>query len=268
MKYYQLLSLEIIHTYYTDLKCPDFQITSTPATRKLLNNYRGTLKTFPGGIRVLLSISEDGNPFIPLSDDLTLTFYLQLQNPDFVLFTDIADFSSLESPLFTNNSVQAELNLSNQPVKSQRNPNVFADIEINFSAPQMRDLAVEKNFQIKFEAKSARWKYYVITDKNNATPAVEDGEKVITFDAEDSINPTDEIAIMLQEKYPDKGYYRFISSSLVPCQQSARKAIQLKLDGEKVVNALPNPSYQNFIIHKRDSQKEAELYHIVNYLTH
>jgi len=338
MTYHQLLSLELVHDYYEDLKCPDFQITPTPTTQKLLKNYRGTLKTFPGGIRILISISSNDIPFIPLSDDLNFTFYLQLQNPDFILFTDFTEISSLESPLYTNNNVQAELSLVDRqesmteklvviqpdknepfilsrkprlnlsrmdfqvtglqavsipesfepeknmitinsqaaaigtqfnvtyPVKPKRERNVFAEIEIGFNSQQMRDLTVEKKFQIKFTAKKTRWKYYVVTDKNNATPTIEDGENAITFNSEDPFNPMDKIAIMLKDKYPNKGYYQFISSSLIPCRQSARKAIQLHLDGEKVVTTLPNPSYQNFTIDIRDSLEETGLYHIVKYL--
>jgi hypothetical protein len=279
MKYHQFLSLELTHNYYTNQKSPDFQIIPTPTTEKLLKNHRSILKTYTGGIKILLSIMDDGTLFIPLSEDLKLSFHLQLQNPDFALFTDTTEFSSVTPLLYTNDGTQAELKLFDRretfteeltvsqpvkPVQSHRKKDVFAEIEFNFSTPQMRALNVEKNFQIKFMAKNLRWKYYLVTDKSDLTPTIKDGEKIITFTLE---NPTssDEIVTMLNEKYPGKGCYQLVSSALIPCQQSARKAIQLYLDGEKVVNALPNPPYQNFTIENRDSQEEAGLYQIVRY---
>jgi hypothetical protein len=101
MKYITLCSLEILHDYYTDRRCIDFQIEPAPDTQKLLSNYRGILKQFPGGLRVLVAASSENTPFIALPADLIFAFRLRLRNPDFSLFTDLSEISPLAAPLYT-----------------------------------------------------------------------------------------------------------------------------------------------------------------------
>lgn len=126
-------------------------------------------------------------------------------------------------------------------------------------------------FQIAFKAKKVRWKYYVITSKSENVanlPGIEDKDKLIAFDAAGRTNltqtpdPADQVATDLAGKYPNTQTYRLASNTLVPCQETARKTIQLKIDGEKVMDALPNPAIQNYSI---EPNKEDSLYQIVKY---
>ena len=80
-------------------------------------------------------------------------------------------------------------------------------------------------------------------------------------------DPSDAIATGLAEKYPDMQYFRFISNALIPCQQVPRKNIQLQINGEKVINAIPNPPVQNYGLDVKMSNKEYSLYQIVKYFT-
>jgi len=346
MKYIQLLTLEIAHDYYADQRCNDFQIMPTPETQKLLKNCRCMLKSFQGGIQILMPIIEKGIPFIPLSADTIFAFYLRLQNPDFGLITDTTEIGKIASPLYTNTGVIPNLSLVSRqaklteslivsqpaqkeqfilsgkpqtglepkdfvvqgletvsnpdsydpvaktitlnsisasigtqftvtyPVAPQLNRSVFADVEINFKDAQMRKLDVMKNFKVIFTAKNARWKYYVVIDKvdnKQSIPTIEDKDKIVIFNIADRtdltkvLDPSDDIAKKLAEQYPNRYYFRFVSNSFIPCRQTTRKAIQLQLDGEKVVDALPNPSFQNYTIDLRNSVKELSLYHIVQY---
>lgn len=153
------------------------------------------------------------------------------------------------------------------PITPDRKRNTLGEIEINFKNAQLRKADNEKNFQINFTARQARWKYYVITDVNSLTPTIKDQEGTITFIPDDAINQPDEISIKLAEQYPEMHLNRFISDSPIPCRQTTRKAIQLQLDGEKAVDALPNPSFQNYTIDTRDSAEESGFYHIVKYIT-
>jgi hypothetical protein len=343
MKYLPLFNLEILHDFYSDQRCNDFWITPTPETERLLARYRCTLKYFPGGIRIIVAVTDEGIPFISLSADLILGFNLRLKNPDFALFTDLTEIGKAESPLFTNNGVEPNLSLVSRQTKitesfvvsqsieneqfllsdrprpslhpedfdlsglgsvihpdkfdaeakiitlssksvmpgsqfnvsypsaHHQNGNIFAQVEISLKDPQTRKMDIEKNFIVSFTAKNARWKYYVVTDNSTFIPTIDDKESAVIFNSNDRTDltnlpdPLDAIGKQLTEQYPKMHYFRFISSSLIPCRQTTRKAIQLQLNGEKVVDALPNPSFQNYTIDQRDSVKELSLYQVIKY---
>ncbi len=102
MKYLPLITLQITHTFYTDGRCPDFEIEAAPATQRLLKNHRCVLKPVPGGVRLLMAVTGDDVPFIPLRAGATFAFRLRLRNPDFALFTDLTEINQMLVPLYTN----------------------------------------------------------------------------------------------------------------------------------------------------------------------
>ena len=150
---------------------------------------------------------------------------------------------------------------------------VFADVEIKYDQAIVK-VGGDTKFQVAFKAKQTRWKYYILTDNKSSEFAIEDKDKAIIFDAAGqtdltkSPDPTDKIAGELAKQYPNMQTFRFLSNALVPCQEAARKSIQFQLNGDKVMDALPNPALQNYVIDLKDSQQEDGLYHIVQYFTH
>jgi len=344
MKYAALFSLEIVHDYYTDRRCADFEIEPTPKTQKLLKDHRCVLRPLPNGIRVSMQVSDQGDPFLPLPTHVTFGFRLRLQNPAFALFTDLTAIHRTAAPLYTNaaspeNTVLALVSreawftehftvqqpalrepftLSGRPLKeittagqftveglgeighkrydedariimvntTSAKPGtpftvtypteprlgwgVFADVEIKYDQATA-NVGGDTKFQVVFKSKQARWKYYILTDNKSNEFAIEDKDKAIIFDAAGqtdltkSPDPTDKIASELAKQYPNMQAFRFLSNALVPCQEAARKSIQFQLNGDKVIDALPNPALQNYVIDLRDSQKEDGLYHIIKY---
>lgn len=136
------------------------------------------------------------------------------------------------------------------PIQPQLPPHIFADVEISLAAGGSQ-------FEILFQAKKARWQYYVVTQANNL-PAIEDKDKAITFTAQ-TPDASDPLASQLAGQYPGLQTFRLLSDDLVACQQAARKSIQLQINGEKVPGALPNPALENFTGDR--------LYQIVKYFT-
>lgn len=341
MKYLPIFSLEVSHDYYTDKRCPDFVLEPTPETEQLLRNHRGIFTPLPTGVRVLMPVGADGKPLIPFDAAATFGFRLRLENTSFPLFSDLSALESLAAPLYSNNGVNPQLQLTSRTASnterfSVRKPaakdaftlsgtplsgalpsafqvaglgtvvapqaydqtakvvtlnsqaakigdsfiitypttpsllrGVFADVEITVDPASGGASA----FQIAFKAKQARWKYYVVTAKTDnppTLPAIEDKDKAIVFQSANltqSPDATDGIASELIAKYPTLQTFRFLSSALIPCQQATRKSIQLQLNGEKVLDALPNPALEHYAVDVKDAKKEASLYHIVKYFT-
>jgi len=102
MKFLPLFDLQISHTYYSDGRCPDFDIEPTAETHRLLKNFRCILKTIPGGIRILSAATSEGDAFIQLGEGARFKFHLRLQKPDFNLFTDLDEISQTPAPVYTN----------------------------------------------------------------------------------------------------------------------------------------------------------------------
>ena len=160
------------------------------------------------------------------------------------------------------------------PTTPQLKRGVFADVEIQYDSSMAGGV---HPFQIVFKAKKMRWKYYIVTNKTDnktSLPTIEDKDKTIVFDTAGRTDLTqspdlsDKIAGELSERYPNMQTFRFLSDALIPCQEAARRSIQFQLNGDKVVEALPNPALQNYVIDVRDSKTEDSLYHIVKYFTH
>jgi hypothetical protein len=342
VKFRPFIELEVAHPYYTDGRCPDFSIEPTPETGRRLNNYRCILKPFLNGVRILTEVTAEGSQFIPWPQEQALTFRLRLQNPDFALFTDLAEISQAAAPLYSNAALNAgkpaQLALTSRrawatepfvvsqpgqaepfivrgrPVAGQplsaftieglgqvaqpasydpttrviavntrtahpgdafkisyetappRARGVFAEVEIQLNNT-MPDLAAGPGqFQVAFSAKKARWKYYLITDRVDTRFQIEDkGAEPLAFsdknrtDLNQQPDPADEIAQALAEQYPHMQRWRFVSDEPVPCRQQARKSIQLRLNGQPLFEALPNPSPRNYAQSRSQTDPSASL---------
>jgi hypothetical protein len=150
---------------------------------------------------------------------------------------------------------------------------VFADIEIMYGDTMPSVVPGPGVFQIDFAAKPARWKYYIVADNANATFRVEDKDKQapLVFSAATNLkqpDPSDAVAVALAQQYPAMQRLRFTSETLVSCRQTARKSIQLLMDGNLAVSALPNPALRNYTIDLKpgDLSGEHALFHVVTLL--
>ncbi len=161
----------------------------------------------------------------------------------------------------------------------QRERNFFADIEIHYntSLPEIADGPTE--FQVAFKAKRVRWKYYILADRTDAQFRIEDkGASPLVFsdenqrDLNQQPDPADGVAQTLAEQYPKLRRLRFVSDDLVPCQQEARKSIQLYMDGNQVIGTLPNPSLRNYstmeVTRNGNPHQEDVLFQVIKYFTH
>jgi hypothetical protein len=158
---------------------------------------------------------------------------------------------------------------------------VFADVEISVTDSLLDFAAGPAEFSIVFTAKQARWVYYCITDLSGAETQlriVDSDTSPVVFSDTNRIHlnqqpdPTDAVAVALGAQYPEKQRFRFISDNLIPCQQTARKRLQLQLGANRLADALPNPSLQKYssmtVAGGQISQPQDVLFHVIKYFTH
>ncbi len=283
MKFFPVFSLQLLHSYYRDGRCLDFAIEPTLETQRLLKNHRCVLKTTPNGVQVLIGGDAQHVPLIALQKGMVFSFHLRLQNSEFPLFTDLSAITPNPAPLYTNAKVGVA---DNSPFtlasrKSKLAVGVFADIEIEMTDSLLDFAAKPGEFSIMFTAKQARWAYYCITDLNDAGTQLRiiDGDaSPIVFSDTNSTHlnqqpdPTDVVAVSLGEQYPEKQRFRFVSDNLIPCQQAARKLLQLQSGANRLAEALPNPSLRDYstmgATGGQSSPSQYVLFHIIKYFTH
>lgn len=250
-RFLPLLELSVRHSYYPDGRCGDFAIEPSPETERLVRNHRLVLRERPDGLRVVAPVDTTGRPFITLAADVTFTWYLRLRNPDFALITDERDLVAHRTPRYRNTGpVEAELLVPDEnPAPDQLPPGVFATVEITpgTSSPLTAD---PRAFIVSFEAASAWWSYYLVTDipaEQGAFSLVDTSSSPIEFDADDvrdlvaDPDPTDEVALKLAARHPAGRRLRFRSDGPVPSRSEPRHRLELRLADERVAGPLPIP---------------------------
>lgn len=269
MSFVPLFGLDLKHSYYADSRCADFSIAPAPNTDTLLRNHRCVLKSRADGIRVLITTDERNKPLIPIPKKTAFTFQLQLQNLDFPLFTDLNNFAT--------KSVSKTITY---PVKAAIGTTIFATVDIAISA--LNVIKEPVIHEVNFAAKEVRWIYYFVTDlsaENAVFRLIDTDSELDLFpdsqrtELNQNPDPSDFVAKMLGNQYPDRRRFRFVSGQSISCQQIPRKNLQLRLGDSKIFEHLPNPSYRNssrIYVNGIDNSKPQEqdaFFQIVKYIT-
>jgi hypothetical protein len=262
VKHVAIIEVLLKHAFYTDLQCPALAIEPSDATARLLRDHRCVLRSSRQGVQVLSPLDPMGQPFLPLSGDAVLLFYIEVQGGDFAVVTDLTAISGHSAPVFTDAGAgtDSELQLAPaDPARPRPPPGVFAAVEIRpGSAPR------PARFQVSFPARQARWAYYCVTDLSpaggeltvvDAAPAGAEG--TLHFSAA-TLDPVDPVVAQIERRYPGMRCVCFVSDEPVAARAEPRKSIELRLGPDRVAGPLPNPSMQS-------AAKEDLLFQIVKY---
>lgn len=160
------------------------------------------------------------------------------------------------------------------PTVPPRINGVFADVEIDYGDAPPAATGGPDLFTIDFKASQTRWKYYLVTDRTSVIFEIVDQDKQapLVFDTGTELqepDSSDAVAATLAEQYPEMQTFRFVSQDTVPCQQTARKAIHLLVDGNQIGSPLPSPALRNYTREDSPDQSSAEtaLFHVIKFFT-
>ena len=358
MKYQTIFNLSVTHPYFDDEMCSDFRIEPDAPSCRNLERFRCVFRPNACGAGVRHPLTDDGSPLVALPDRLALTFSMVLTNPAFSLYTDLAEFRTMEAPLFMNRDTMDEptLRLSSwerrltdrltvtsptrgchyalknkprigigrsditisrlgrrskrptaydersgmitvdtrgastgdtfeatYPIPSRLPSGVFAQVLVIVETKR-RPATETREFTIPFSARSARWHYYVVSDRIDGTFSIVDqGPKPVAFSPANrthlnkSPDPSDRIAESLADSFPDLERFRFVSDTAIPIRRIPRRQLQLRIkgigkSGEAGSSArsvgklpLPNPSLKNLVSAplQGGTAKDDALYQIV-----
>lgn len=83
-----LATVSLRHDYYSDGRCPDFQVRPTEQTQAVMRGLSILSRMIGDTLVLLVKVDEAGKAYQSLPRDLRLNFYLELVNTDFLNFSN------------------------------------------------------------------------------------------------------------------------------------------------------------------------------------
>ncbi|WCT10384.1 hypothetical protein [Mucilaginibacter jinjuensis] len=106
LNYAILFSVELMHDYYTDQRCPDFAIVPTAETAVAMKNMGMVYKFAGNQLFVLVRVNESGLPLIPIQSTKNFVFAMLLQHVHFYNFTNLSYTPSAPQRYYFSNTNQ------------------------------------------------------------------------------------------------------------------------------------------------------------------
>jgi len=247
-----LFSLTVTHAYYGGV-CPDFGFVMPAETERLLRGARLLAKTRDGRLHVLYEAGEGGAPIVPAAGR-TLRIGLKLLNPLFPNFSAPAINPAAAVAVYTN-AVDALRLGAPQAVAAADladpelvREGIFGLVEARIDAGFYAAPAV---FEIAFAAREETLRYYLVV-KRYSTADIDQltvADTGFTDDGRDEVRFTKvpAAAFTPAEIAPallgggDATVLLFRSQAPVARRQRGRRKIQLRRNGEVLVEHLPQP---------------------------
>ncbi|MBW1297059.1 hypothetical protein [Aquimarina litoralis] len=242
MKYREFFQVEMIHPYFSGMP-KDLVLIPDNDTKNLLINLGYILKKEADGIKVLAPIHPENNTFPALDEKDVFTFYIYPKSAD---IQEITDFSGIENGSiisFTNLDQDGSELITTQIEKKETFQGFSAIANIVITGNKIKTNSVEPiKFQARFKAKSIKWKYYFVSNTEDATISLESRDDQITF-TEITLDEStaDQIINSIRLNFPNSPIKLFESKGLVPYSSTPIKNIKLLQDGDILINHLPNP---------------------------
>jgi hypothetical protein len=89
IKYGIFFTLDLLHQYFGDNACPDFTLIPSTATSDLLQGNKMIAKQYSNRLVTGVELDSSGNLIVVPKDGLNLTFFLKLNNPLFLNYTNL-----------------------------------------------------------------------------------------------------------------------------------------------------------------------------------
>ncbi len=109
MKYSILFTVEILHDYYMNGQCADFEIRPCRDTINYLAGQKLIYKNIGNKLVVLIETDSDNKPVVSLSQFKKLSFYLKLLNPEFYNFSNLNYQPGKNQRYYFSNAYQTKL---------------------------------------------------------------------------------------------------------------------------------------------------------------
>lgn len=245
MRYKEFFRIEIDHQYFSPDGAADLAVHPDGPTLRFLRGQHLLLKSIKNGVKVLIPIDENGNTKPVFRPGDGLTFEVYPQSSSFSLFTAASGLAKGQVIHFSNQGLTGTnaqlLSSTSVGIGALNGFPMVAKVEIQLSN-ELLSSSTSVPYQVGFQARSEKWKYYFVTDKDTTDIAVEDrGENLVFNKLQIDAQSTDQLGISLRSNFPEANLFRFESTTPIPCSDQALKNLQLLRDGHVLIKHLPNP---------------------------
>lgn len=178
--YKPFLQIECKHTFYKNEYLAGFTIKPTPATAQVMRTFGLVAKNTTEGISLYYSTASPGL-LDSASDTISLTFYLELQNPDFFIITDLEGYDQQKFLNFSNENTKQDGNIlllhegeyvSQAEIKERSDIGQNLElITIDLDPKTLKEDGEIKmrNYEIKFKAREVYWRYYILKSSDSTS---------------------------------------------------------------------------------------------------
>lgn len=237
-----ILTLAVEHLFFADGRCTNLVFTTTPATRRVLQQYQLVVKAEESGIAIFV----DQDFSVEFDSEAVLRFEVFAQDPYFGFYTLETQDKKLPLYYSSNNITADNTTLAlhdEQPAESQdmrpvrakpgdRTPVMIVDIDLSSTEfAHARQAAAPVSRTIKFNTRELYWKYYFFGELAKLELDIHDlsSQLAVAFD------PSDEVVV--------KNGKAFISQTPIAMNSAPKQRFQLKDKsnaGKILIKRLPN----------------------------
>lgn len=251
MKYGEFFQIEIVHDYFLG-QIADLILLPEAQTKRLLEKQRFLIKKTGKGIKVLIPENEENTVISGLEPNDVFVFHVFPTSDSVQEFTDTSEVENGKVMLFTNDGLgteNVELVKSEtvQEGKFQGFP-AIARVEIKASEVTTEINSISPVYQVVFNSKSIKWKYYFLANTDVTNIAIDTKDEQLQFnELEIKDDTSDQIITSLRLNFPDTKILVFESNTSIPSSSKPIKDIKL-VQKDSVIQAdstlikhLPNP---------------------------
>lgn len=261
-----ILTLRVEHLFFADGRCENLVFTTTPLTRRVLQQYQLTIKADVSGI----SVFSDQEFMVEFDDEAVLRFEVFAQDPYFGFYTLEAQNRKLPLYYHSKNITADNTSLvlqDEQPAELQdprlvrakpgdRTALLVIDIDLSdteFSLARQPDTPAVVRV-IKFNTRAIYWKYYFFGELAKLELEIQD------------LNSTNSVTFDEGDEVVAKNGKAFISQTPIAMNSAPKQRFQLKDKnnaGKILIKRLPNAGI-NLISKSKDLRGQqilvAEIY--------
>ena len=243
MKTWQLLfDITVVHNYYTEGKCPDFEIIPDAECEQFLKGHRLVWKSTPYGLQLMIPVDERGQTPVQSSGQKVFSFDLRLKNEDFLHFTELPGWDATQAYLFTNgerdSNTESEILhralQSRNEMKLSKDVGHFGKVAIRITEWE-RAISQAWSYRLRFEAKEEQWHYCIVASRDFEQLGIEEEagqQSAVKFNEIDlaAVPSTSKVYPVVQRLpalFPDASCHLFESEDSIVYSEEPKGNIQL-----------------------------------------
>ena len=241
MKYLEFFSIEMEHAAYEDVPLP-VVMDADKDTHAWIKKNGLVVKGKQNGVKVMAPSDLE----LEAKTGKQLTFFIFPNTATFGLCTDMGALSRQEMFNFSNSTKKRNgfypLACTVTELAKDRYRGFKPVATLTLMVDQLKIKNAPIHYRASFPPIKGKWKYYFVVHSYEQKLSIEDRKGKVSFKRKNlRKNPSDELAPVLTQAYPEDLVFCFESKTDMLTSVKGRKDLQLKMQDQVLIQHLPNP---------------------------